>query len=478
MGIDKFHTWLKQKYSVSMSDYNGKSFDHLYIDLNFMLHRLVLYTPTYDELIERIIQTIKDSMRLNKPRRSITLVADGSASYAKIMAQKESRLRTVQSMIAKIDQANSMDNVFEEENVIIVKKDIKDVIRRVNPLILTPGTEFMNKFGRKIKEFAKHLNIDVHISLADEPDESELKICRFIQENASINETHLIQSNDADIILIGLALKNVNGVNVMIQHNRVEESYIISIDKLVDLLERNVGYHRNKRLDFVFLSMMMGNDYYPKLKRAEFDRLWDIYSRTISPNETIVQDNFEIDYDNFKDFLAVMIQETPNRYQHVDIDEMIHSHVEEYLYGLVWCTKLYATGKFMNYNYLYFGSSIHPLCIHVFLSSHPQFKINMQMNGYTPIPSLIYPVIVMPYNAIELIPGKYHQTIRDKLMFMYDEEMCDECAKYRKYVGVATQHVPDEFKMAKYIQHRKTHSVKNPKEYIDKIVEIINDIDS
>ena len=185
---------------------------------------------------------------------------------------------------------------------------------------------------------------------------------------------------------------------------------------------------------------------------------------------------YEIDYNSFQDFLAVMIQETPKRYQHVDIDEMIQSHVPEYLYGLVWCTKLYATGKFMNYNYLYFGSSIHPLCIQIFLASHPQFKIDMTVSEYTPIPSSIYPVIVIPYCAIDLIPIKYHETIREKLMFLYDEELCDECGKYRKYVGVSASQVPDEFKMAKYIYHRKTHNVKNPKEYIDKIVKIINNV--
>jgi 5'-3' exonuclease len=240
MGIDKFHTWLKQKYSGSMMNFSGKSFDHLYIDLNFMLHRLVMYTPTEDELIERIIQTIKESMCLNKPRKTITLVADGSASYAKIMLQKENRLRTVQSMKAKLDQINSIECAFEEEIVEVNKKDIKDLVNTVNPLLLTPGTDFMNKFGQRIKDFAKQLKLHVHISLADEPDESELKICRFVQDNASDNETHLIQSNDADIILIGLALVNVKGVNVMVQHNSIDESYIISIDKLVDVLMNKV----------------------------------------------------------------------------------------------------------------------------------------------------------------------------------------------------------------------------------------------
>jgi hypothetical protein len=220
--------------------------------------------------------------------------------------------------------------------------------------------------------------------------------------------------------------------------------------------------------------MLMGNDYYPKLKRAEFDRLWDIYGRAISPNESIVLDNFEIDYNNFHDFLAIMVHETPSRYQHIDIDEMLHSNVPEYLYGLVWCTKLYATGKFMNYNYLYFGSSVHPLCIQLFLASHKQFRIDMTTSDYTPIPSSIYPVIVIPYNAIDLIPKKYHKAIKSKLMFMYEEELCEECEKYRKYVGVSAKHVPEEFKMAKYIQHRKNHLIKNPKEYIDRIVEVID----
>lgn len=268
-------------------------------------------------------------------------------------------------------------------------------------------------------------------------------------------------------------MTDIYNVNVMIQQHNIESSYIISVDKLLDQFMENYGFHPYKRLDFVFLSMLMGNDYFPKLKRAEFTKFWEIYSRTVKQNETIMGYRFSINIDIFMKFLTELIKGTPKKYQSASTDDINHSQIQEYLNGLCWCVNLYATGKYIDYDYLYFGKSVHPMSIMLYLASNRQYKPDMSEKVCCPIPSTLYPILVLPHIAINLIPKKYHGVIDKKLTFMFEEEFCQECKEFRKYIGQQSSKVPEQFRMHQYISHRKKHIIDDPKEFISSIMLIL-----
>lgn len=485
MGIEKFHTWLKNIYYNSVTEYSTASYDHLYVDLNFVLHRLVSYSTSEKDLLARAMESITTIISNNNPLKTLNLVADGSASYAKILLQKKRRLQTAQSLSTKYKKSSSE------------KKDVSStILSKINPLFLTPGTQFMQRFNETIRKYVadtigKH--IVVNMNLSDEPDESEFKIGRYIIQNTkSVFDTHLIFSSDADIVLISLALVNIHNVNIVIQQGRDSQTYIISIDQLLEQHMDMFGYHPLKRLDFVFMSILLGNDYFPKLRCAEFQKLWKIYKTSVKPFETIVQSDHTINIPVFHKFLNNYVSCMTKKYRIVDAHDIAHTNAEDYLYGLSWCIHLYATGNYLDYDYLYPGDSVHPTCIIQYFMQqkiHNMCNIKLIEKVCKPIPSDIYPVVVLPHMAMSLVPKKYHEIIKNKLMYMYDEEFCKECELFRQSLRDARKKVdisedvstdeddtPDtskqrcEYTMKNYILHKKTHCISNPKIYIDKIV--------
>lgn len=478
MGIDKFHTWLKNTYYNSITEYNTSSYDHVYVDLNFLLHRLIAYSTSEKDLLSRVMESIDTIIHNNNPLKTLNLMADGSASYAKILLQKKRRLQTAQSLATKLKMENNIA-VFD---------------KKITPLHLTPGTQFMNHFNETIKKYVsdkigKH--IKVNLNLSDEPDESEFKISRYIVKNTtSVCETHLILSSDADIVLISLSLINIYNIDVVIQQGRENQTYIISIDQLLEQHMSMYGYHPLKRLDFVFLSILLGNDYFPKLRCAEFKKLWKVYKLSIKPYETIVNYDHSINLTTFINFLAKYLLNIPTKFKYVDADELVNTNVDAYLYGLSWCIHLYATGKYLDYGYSYHGQSVHPICIIQYIISrkihHKQmiFTIPHEINNTPPISHNIYPIIVLPYCALRLIPEKYHYVIKNKLMYMYDEEFCKDCGSFKeslrqsRLIDGIIETEPDKkiYSMQKYITHKKTHVVLNPKDYINAIVGVVSNI--
>lgn len=189
MGIDKFQSYLKNVYYCSILEKDQYPYDHVYIDLNFLLHKLISYSKTEDDLIQKTIELINNIIQTNRPLKTLNLMADGSASYAKIVLQRRRRLQ----------MAFSIDS------------------EKLNTMMLTAGTKFMNKFNEKIKQFSKQLNINVNLSLSDEPDESEIKISHQIRLNTkTLYDTHIIFSNDADIVVIAMSLDDIYGIYVSI----------------------------------------------------------------------------------------------------------------------------------------------------------------------------------------------------------------------------------------------------------------------
>lgn len=462
MGINKFQSWLRNNFNNSIKKYDYRNFDHVYIDLNYILHKMISYASDENDLIIHVIKNIKDIIDHNYPSKTLNLAADGSANYAKILLQKKRRLSSTNS-------SNDSKN-------------------KLNPLILTAGTSFMNKFGNDIKMFAETSNFEfkINIDLSDNPDESEFKICRQLKRNVdSLFDTHLIVSNDADTILISISQINIFNINVLI--NISGEQYIVSIDDVVEQYFNIFGYNLNKRYDFVLISLLLGNDYFPKIKYANFDKLLSSYKESIKSNESIII-NKKIIPHLLEKFISCFVKKIPVHYQSVSVNEYCNENISTYLEGIQWCVSLYESGNYPTYDYIYNGISIHPMSIVLHIIIGRMQNIKIRKSDCEKIQSDMCAAIVIPLSNRDLVPKKYHDILDNKLKYIYDEELCKKCKKYKNIIhkyDSSDVHDKNTFShngetigviKHNYIKHRKHHDIDNPREYITNIVQELKKI--
>lgn len=448
MGIEKFQSWLKNTYYMAIDDYNYYPYDHIYVDLNFMLHRLVSYVSSEQELIAKTIQAITTIVSNNKPLKSLTLAADGSATYAKILLQKKRRLQTAQS---------SQDNIS---------------------LKLTPGTQFMDDFNQSLRKHVKSQltkvigrDIVYNIDLSDKSDESEFKICRYIRKNAlSLYDTHLVLSNDADIVLISMAQVDIYNINIVIQMAH-DNTYIISVDKIIEHHLELYGYNLLKRLDFVFVSLLNGNDYFPKLKFSNIEKMWLAYKDVVRPNETIMRRDGSFNMSTLVKFLSAVMRRTPKHLDNSQLKDVCNHDIKDYLIGIKWCMSLYSTGLYLSYDYMYNGQCINPTDLALYILINGISEVSVPQSVSCTIPDKIYSIIVLPYSAKHLIRPEYHKLLDTKLQYIYEEEMCSKCKTYREHYNCSDEDC--KYTMKKYIVHAKTHAITKPQKYISDIVDII-----
>lgn len=452
MGIKNFHTWFKQTYYTSILKCNNEPYDHIYIDLNYILHKFVSYSHTKQELIAYVINNITRIIKQNNPYKTLNLVADGSANYSKILLQKSRRLQSARSLPTICD---------------------------ISSLDLTPGTEFMNMFDNAIKKFAKNIgfsNVTVNTDLSSNPDEAEFKICRLMQRNTTtVFDTHFIVSNDADTILIAMAQPTIYGIYVLV--NNRGNKYIISIDELIEQHMKQYGYNLRKRLDFVLVTLLNGNDYFPKIKYANFDKLWFAYHSTIPKYKTIMNHDGSINTNLLIKFLFNYAHTLPKHLRvtnNNNLCEYNQIETENYIYGIQWCIALYMSGVYPRYDYMYSGGSIHAIDIVISLQTKftPQLKITFL--PHKKIPSDIYSVIVLPYSHRHMIHVKYHEIMQTSLKYLYEEEFCDVCKNFRLMCN--NNELDCQHSMNKYVEHKKSHTITNPVEYINNILLLIEKI--
>lgn len=408
MGIKDFHKSIKEYYPKAFKRNWLYVYDHIYIDINFALHNCSYGAKSEDEIFARLLKFFENIFKETIPVKSITVGADGVAPLAKLLLQRKRRLT-----ISKNDAS---------------KSDTKD--NHVSSLIFTPGTIFMIELRAKLEKFLKYIgNIyQVKINyLQDEIDEAELKIKYKLMENMNDypNDTHIVVTNDADVVVMLTTLKNYQNAFIYCKN---KDRDTISIGKLIDLHTDRVGCTLNPGLDFTLLSIMLGNDYLPKVGLINFDKLWDSYKcLTNFYPDGIINEKLIINKSFFLGLLFNLIHKTKknliNKIKKEDCNVSLH---DNYLDGLMWCIHTYFEGTCFRYNYMYEYQNV-PNLIGLLLNlikNKKELKINMEL--YDPIDYKLYAILVLPKSAKKLIDKKYHKFI-DTSDVLYDQEECEKC---------------------------------------------------
>tara|TARA_B110000208_G_C11796634_1_gene439906 strand:+ start:263 stop:1945 length:1683 start_codon:yes stop_codon:yes gene_type:complete len=280
MGVPGLFLWLLKKYDydnlLTSIDRLKGDVDNLLIDTNCLLHPKCFETISNNSditnintlenlMIENCINYIEKLIQFIEPKELVYISIDGVAPYAKI---KQQRLRRFKSAKDKRLYNN------------LKKKFKKDRGCNWTNASITPGTVFMDKLDRKIKEYIKSRkdNLKIIYSSCYIEAEGEHKLLQYIRNNNTYDKKNVIYGLDADLIFLSLATlqKNIYLLREaqVIDKNSKEILTLVSIDIIKDYILDEFIYSINSEIeldkdniinDFIFICFFLGNDFLPHL---------------------------------------------------------------------------------------------------------------------------------------------------------------------------------------------------------------------
>lgn len=419
MGIPKFHQYILKTYPEACKRKWCNNYDNLYIDINHILYDVSGNAKN----IKEVIVNLNDYLRyiiieVLKPKKRVFIAADGPAPMAKLMEQRRRRLDTVKKL-------NENDEFKINDNI---------------TLNFTPGTKFMKNLEKHIKGLIKYLDINYNLEVITnicEPNEGEIKVKFFVIDiqKKYPNDTHVIFSGDSDMILLLFTCHNLDKI-----YHMSNKKTIISMGKLYESHITLFGYSDTSKHDFVFLNMLMGNDYFPKVQYLKLENLWNAYRELIPYRKNgLIKYNYEemeIDSIFFHDLLYVATKNTPKGYlNRFSVNDLKYPYYNDYLKGLYWCFNMYITGTCKDYRYIYdHASSPHVSGIMLKILFNTKYKIL----SYNPVDTDLYSILLIPEKARSLLTTKQNSII-DKLYkkypIIYEEGRCEKCRTYAQDIS-------------------------------------------
>jgi 5'-3' exonuclease len=425
MGITGFYSWIHEKYGSCINIRKKPTFvNHIYIDLNYLLHMCVYNSSSIEETIIKISSMILDICANYHALDTINISCDGSAPLAKLFLQRMRRLQEARTL-------------YSNNNI---KQDLKN-----SSLHFTPGSVFMSNIHEKLDsvklKLESTLNVKVNINNLDSG-EAEIKNKYLINKHIDENplSTHLLVTNDADVLLIVGATKIYQNIYVLLKHNN-----ILCLKDLINLHSESFGhpeyskYPKYPQYDFAFLNLFNGNDYLPKLRYTTIDKIWESYKLKLRKHkEGLVLDKdsktgrFQINQPFLLDILKSVVAKIPLQVmKKTRLFEYKHYEYSNYVDGLIWCFQMYFEGR-CNYNSYLYNSENTPdaLLLICHLMSH-NINSHFNLNLTKAISNNLCSILLLPNIARELIDKKYYEFM-DKHKYLYEEEMCEKCQEFHK----------------------------------------------
>ncbi len=498
--------------------------DNFYLDMNGIIHQCTHgdeVAPgeklTEEEMVERIFAYTERLISIARPRKILYLAIDGVAPRAKMNQQRSRRYRVPRELAAEAKRAQA--NMKAGRNI----APTEDELAAASPPpfdsnCITPGTEFLCKIGKKYQEWIEHkMATDptwqsgptVVFSGADVPGEGEHKIMDFIRaqraDHAYAEETrHCMYGLDADLIMLSLVTHEPHFTllrerqrfqrgrfsprggrgrgrgrgppqqDQRAQDRRNDDDFVfldiaplrlcLSGTMRPRLSEAELGFKWDEERavdDFVFLCMLVGNDFIPSLPHldvadgalnlmlrtytdllpslggyltdrngegcilhmARFEKLLVMLSgnEAYMVNKKLAKDSASRDNSRPGQLIA---GDNPEDYKRRYYLQKLGLHpsdatgrralVQTYLDGLVWCLEYYHHGcKSWDW---YFEDFYAPLATD--LRKLADYEINLKMGK--PFPPLAQLLSVLPPQSGELVPKPYKELMLNPESAVYD----------------------------------------------------------
>ena len=305
MGIPSYFSYIVKNHAdiIRKLSSNSMKIDNLYLDCNSIIYDAVykmemnvLNENASNQIIAKVIETIKEYISLLKPVDKLFIAFDGVAPVAKLEQQRSRRFKSIYQ--------NSLS---------------KSLLKTTDPdpwntTAITPGTLFMKNLDEKIlQSFANPSSLglkNIIISGSNIYGEGEHKIFKYIRDNSNehFNQNTVIYGLDADLIMLSINHLPVSpniylfretphfiqSINSELEPN---ESYILDIPELAKVitLDMNNGEElkQNRVYDYIFLCFFLGNDFMPhfpaiNIRTGGVDKMLNAYKHVIgSTNENL-----------------------------------------------------------------------------------------------------------------------------------------------------------------------------------------------
>jgi 5'-3' exonuclease len=338
MGVPGFFAWLLKNYNNKIiQKTKNTNTDILYLDSNCLFHPICF--KTLDELaiknpkilnnndkleeymFENIIKYTEEIINYVKPTKYIFMAVDGVAPMSKLNQQRKRRYKSV----------------YDSEIINNIKKKYNKPIYKWNNIVITPGTEFMEKLHNKLLDFVNDYNqknkTKIIYSSYHTPGEGEHKILQHMKNNKILEP--VIYGLDADLIFLAMA-SQIKNIYLLRESNELGNStenkfLYVSIDitkkcyneQINNIIEKkannyNLEYVNNNYdycPDFIFLCFLLGNDFLPHLptldiKKNGLNILLDKYAELVIKLDSFL---YNIDTNTINDvFLLELIKNLAN----------------------------------------------------------------------------------------------------------------------------------------------------------------------
>ena len=270
MGIPVYFKTLVSKYQDTIllkGKANTDKINHLFLDLNCLIHPCCRGLTDENEMIDKILFEIQRLIDYTEVTELLYIAIDGIAPKGKM---KQQRMRRFKS---------ALERKYSNEV-------------RWNTNAISPGTYFMETLNLKLKEFIKECNVKTILSDSDERGEGEHKILHYIKEN-DLKDRICIYGLDADLIMLSLVSrkKDIYLLRERTEYNiedTNEEFIYLKIDPLKDHIIDSLNIERiidrDKIIDdYIFICFLLGNDFMNhipslSLRYGGHDILLSVYS--------------------------------------------------------------------------------------------------------------------------------------------------------------------------------------------------------
>ncbi len=318
MGIPSYFRQIIKDYPETHFWKDDLDVDHFLIDFNAMIyHVIALLNKELGDELNKTSPVVYETKLLNgvikqlqhvicdviKPKQTVYIAVDGPPPRAKMVQQRSRRYKVIKEQNFRKD--------LEQ------KYHVKIPSLPWNRSAISPGTSFMSKTSKMIIRAIQQRTFQIHnekllVIFSDDsiPGEGEHKLLPSIRRLKDTNETSVIYSPDADLIVLSVMsgipnifiLREPKDSDIEMKLYRDHEFLYLSIDVCRREFNRDLtgqmGFDKKNDLlyrqvlrDYSFLTFLCGNDFvlpapFLKMKEGGIQILIDVYKevwKTMNP---------------------------------------------------------------------------------------------------------------------------------------------------------------------------------------------------
>ncbi len=328
MGIKDYLKHLDQEEpSVKLREY-----DYVYIDCNFMIHYLIYKCKNDMDLYSRVYDYFKYIFDTLKVTKKFILVFDGKYDK-KLLTNPKQQTQELRSKYKKDSDEYDKQPIYAGSTIISTFKTyLIDVIEKYKKI-------YVGKFQIDI--------IDDSIE-----GEADFKILESIYN--SLQDKICIISKDSDMILISYSLIINKNIQIDIMSN-LRPIKFIDVNKLTKL-EKKINLDKKIietwGFDYVLITLMLGNDYLPKVSNMSYDVLLKNYFKYLTHENNQIISGKKINPNNLINFITYIVLDKKVKYNYKNLDL---ERFSVYYNNLCWTLTQYKVLD-LNINYIQDGA--------------------------------------------------------------------------------------------------------------------------